>query len=139
MARLGIIAGSAAGPVGIVVGGLVGVGLGVLYAWLKDDKPNFYDPGEDCNDDTQIIGFFKNAFCRIGHSQSEIAKGYRELTGLKPALIDVDPVLLSRSCETNTAKTKRTCRETWSENIILLKNRLYATKLGRRVRIFVTG
>ena len=31
-------------------------------------------------------------------------------------------MLLSRLCETNNAQTRRTCRETWSENIVLLKN-----------------
>gem|GEM_PF-5753936 len=85
------------------------------------NSPNFYDPDEDCNSNTRLVGWIKNAFCRIGESQSQIAESYQELLGLKPALIDVDPVLLSRTCDT-TVPNRRTCRETWSENIILLKN-----------------
>ena len=84
------------------------------------NSPNFYDPDEDCNDDTPLVGWIKNALCRVGESQTQIAESYQELFGLKPALINVDPVLLSRTCDT-TEPNRRTCRETWSENIILLK------------------
>ncbi|MCY3578724.1 MAG: fibronectin type III domain-containing protein [bacterium] len=85
------------------------------------NSPNFYDPDEDCNDDTPLVGWIKNAYCRVGESKLQIAESYQEMLGLKPALIDVDPVLLSRTCDT-TVPNRRTCRETWSENIILLKN-----------------
>ena len=86
------------------------------------NSPNFYDPSEDCNDDTALVGWLVNYFCRQGANQLELAEAYQELSGLKPALIEVEPVLLSRSCQINEAQTERTCRETWSENIILLKN-----------------
>ena len=85
------------------------------------NSPNFYDPDEDCNNDTPLVGWVANALCRVGESQIQIAESYQELFGLKPALIDVDPVLLSRTCDT-TVPNRRTCRETWSENLILLKN-----------------
>ena len=86
------------------------------------NSPNFYDFDEDCTSNTPFVGWLANHFCRLGHSQLEFSVAYQELLGLKPALIEVEPVLLSRSCWTDAAQTRRVCRETWSENIILLKN-----------------
>ena len=86
------------------------------------NSPNFFDADEDCNNNTPFIGWLANNFCLQGEIHLSLAEGYQELLGLKPALIEVEPVLLSRSCAINEAQTQRTCTETWSENIILLKN-----------------
>ena len=86
------------------------------------NSPNFFDFDEDCNNNTPLIGWIDNEICRYGHNQLEWSAAYVELLGLKPALIEVEPVLLSRYCSINESQTLRTCRETWSENIILLKN-----------------
>ncbi len=85
-------------------------------------RANFYDRDEDCNNNTAFVGWLANYFCRQGENQLVLSGSYLELLGLKPALIEIEPVLLSRSCSINDAQTQRTCRETWSENIILLKN-----------------
>ena len=86
------------------------------------NSPNFYDRDEDCNNNTPFVGWLTNYFCRQGENQLVLSGSYLELLGLKPALIEIEPVLLSRSCSINEAQTQRTCTETWSENIILLKN-----------------
>ena len=46
----------------------------------------------------------------------------RKIFELKPVLVDTEPVLLSRSGDTTTTPNLRTCEETWSENIVLIKN-----------------
>ena len=33
------------------------------------NSPNFYDPDEDCNDDTPLVGWLSNTLCRIGESK----------------------------------------------------------------------
>ena len=86
------------------------------------NSPNFFDPDEDCNNNTPLIGYIANALCLLGGSEILLAESYQELHGLKPALIDTEPVLLSRSCDTTTTPNLRTCEETWSENIVLIKN-----------------
>ena len=86
------------------------------------NSPNFYDPDKDCKSDVPVVGSALEMFCRQTMADLQAAKVWQQTLGLSPALIEVNPVLLSRICATNAAKTKRTCRETWSENIILLKN-----------------
>lgn len=79
------------------------------------NSPNFFDPDEDCPSN-----FIGRGICVAGRVQALEANAWR-LRGPKFEPVSGERVLLSRQCATN-GQTSRTCRETWAENITLLKD-----------------
>ena len=80
------------------------------------NSPNFFDPDEDCPNNILI----SRGMCIADQSEVQNASAWR-LRVPKFEPISGERVLLSRSCTTPTS-TGRTCNETWTENITLLKD-----------------